>query len=284
MRFETIQATTRHVAAITRRMLPGHEAAIIRLGIDAHRELATIFAQSLWARTWLVDGKIGGVGGITGTLASPSVFVWLVVSRDGAQFPVQMVKEARRHLDEMLETHDAVTTTIFAGDDVSFRFASRLGFRSMGDGSMELRREWPERTTPFVVFALPRSRTAWMAAFLGCAHDALIGGTSLDDLCAVIARRGSIETALAPAWRAIRDRLPTVRFVVVRRSVADVMESAKRIGWNFPASYLSDQVRCLEEISAQPGTVTVDFAHPRLSMDASASPVIVACRSTGNGG
>lgn len=87
--------------------------------------------------------------------------------------------------------------------------------------------------TGFVVFALPRSRTAWLSRFLTygdwiCGHDELRHCRSLEDVSAWLAQpcAGTVETAAAPFWRLLA---PGTRVAVVRRPVADVVASLQAL-------------------------------------------------------
>lgn len=84
----------------------------------------------------------------------------------------------------------------------------------------------------FIGFALPRSRTAWLSRFLTygdwtCGHDELRHMRSLDDVRSWLSQPdvGTIETAAAGAWRLLPKLAPDARVLVVRRSVADVVDS-----------------------------------------------------------
>jgi hypothetical protein len=88
------------------------------------------------------------------------------------------------------------------------------------------------RVAPFVIFALPRSRTAWLSRFLTygdwqCGHDELLHARSLEDVKAWLGQpcTGSVETAAAPFWRLLPAYSPEARIVVVRRPVPEVIAS-----------------------------------------------------------
>jgi ribosomal protein S18 acetylase RimI-like enzyme len=86
---------------------------------------------------------------------------------------------------------------------------------------------------PFVVLALPRSRTLWLSRFLSygnyhCGHDEIQHMRSLED-CRTWFRQpciGTVETAAAPFWRLLP---PGLRIVTVRRPVEDVLASVVRV-------------------------------------------------------
>ena len=89
---------------------------------------------------------------------------------------------------------------------------------------------------PFVIFSLPRSRSAWLGQFLSygdwhCGHDQLRYMRSLDDVKAwlSIPNTGTCETAGAPFWRLLRKYRPDARVVTIRRSVEEVLESVCKV-------------------------------------------------------
>ena len=89
---------------------------------------------------------------------------------------------------------------------------------------------------PFVVFALPRSRTAWMQAWLGgprlVGHDTAIAAPTvqawLDGLWH--GRSGTVETGAEGLARLAALAMPGGRQLVVRRPVAEVVDSLRRVG------------------------------------------------------
>jgi hypothetical protein len=90
---------------------------------------------------------------------------------------------------------------------------------------------------PFVVFALPRSRTRWLAAFLNygdwsCGHDEIRHVRSLDDVKSWLAQpcTGTVETAGASFWRLLMLYRPDARVVTIRRPVEEVLCSFAKTG------------------------------------------------------
>jgi len=121
---------------------------------------------------------------------------------------------------------------------------------------------------PFVIFALPRSRSAWLARFLTygpwqCGHDEIRHCRSLDDVTSWLAQpfTGTVETAAAPFWRLLPGG---VRVVTVRRSVSDVIASLHRTGLMFDEPTM---VRTMERLQRKldqierrlPGVLAVQF-------------------------
>lgn len=130
-------------------------------------------------------------------------------------------------------------------------------------------------TPPFIILALPRSRTAWLAAFLTygdhiCRHQTAIKMRSIDDIGAFFAQPnvGTAETAVSLGWRILEHHVPNLRRVVVRRSVDDSVAAMMRVDLRETAVYDAALMRrvmlreaaALDDISAEPGVLTVDFA------------------------
>lgn len=89
---------------------------------------------------------------------------------------------------------------------------------------------------PFVIFGLPRSRTNWLSRFLTygpwyCGHEELRHMRSLDDVKAWLSQSytGTAETAAASFWRLLLKYRPDARVAVVRRPVAECVESLMRL-------------------------------------------------------
>lgn len=122
---------------------------------------------------------------------------------------------------------------------------------------------------PFVIFGMPRSRTAWLSRFLtygdwACGHEELRHMRSMDDVKAWLAQpcTGTAETAAAPFWRSLPQG---VQVVVVRRPVGEVVESLMRLpGCSFDRAKLIEGMtkldRKLGQIAARvDGAISVTF-------------------------
>lgn len=90
--------------------------------------------------------------------------------------------------------------------------------------------------SPFVILALPRSRTFWLSRYLSygewtCGHDEIRHLRSMDDVKAWFSQpcTGTVETAGASWWRLLPGG---VRVVTVRRSVPDVVASLAQHGFD----------------------------------------------------
>jgi len=123
---------------------------------------------------------------------------------------------------------------------------------------------------PFVVFALPRARSFWLSRFLSAGgwavgHDELRHMRSLDDVRSWLAQplTGTVETAAGPWWRLLMELAPDARVVVLRRPVAEVVDSLVRLGFEREAMVriMTRADAKLAQIAARvPGALSVTFA------------------------
>jgi hypothetical protein len=123
--------------------------------------------------------------------------------------------------------------------------------------------------TPFVVFAMPRSRSYWLSHFLTygdwqCGHDVIHNFRALADIASWLSQpcTGTVETAAAPFWRL----LPAgVRVATVRRPIPEVLASLRRGGMVFDDADMLPIVRHLDAKLVQiaqrlPDVFTTTFA------------------------
>lgn len=117
---------------------------------------------------------------------------------------------------------------------------------------------------PFVIFSLPRSRSAWLSAFLSrpgalVGHDTGIGCARPEDFAdrLRVDLAGTCETGAAFAWRLIRQMLPEARFAVIRRPVGEVIDSLRRQGLYGLDAEMERRDALLDEIAAEPRTLSL---------------------------
>lgn len=142
-------------------------------------------------------------------------------------------------------------------------------------------------TRPFIVLALPRSRTKWLAQYLSyeewqCGHDELQFCRSLEDVQTWFNQPdiGSCETAAAPFWRLLLRYQPDIRIVTVRRNVMDVLYSVIRAVPDCDQATVLRVLRAtdrkLDQIEARiPGVLSVRYAE--LATEATCARVFEHC-------
>lgn len=112
----------------------------------------------------------------------------------------------------------------------------------------------------FLILGLPRSRTAWLAYFLGANHDAgIMAGSTEDFLQAVDV--GTVETGAHLAFPLVRARRPEAKVVLVRRPLREVLKSMSALGLSGPEieSELKDRDETLDRIAQYPGVKSIEF-------------------------
>lgn len=120
----------------------------------------------------------------------------------------------------------------------------------------------------FIVFALPRSRTAWTATYLNyrnnfaVGHDEAVHCSTSDEFLAKLETEyltGTVETAGMLGWRLIRARLPDARFAVISRRTWEVERSLGQFGIIPRRGELEERNRMLMEIAAHPGVLCIYY-------------------------
>lgn len=120
-------------------------------------------------------------------------------------------------------------------------------------------------TAPFVIFALPRSRTAWLSQWLSyqgriVGHDTGIEASSCQDFIDRVCRKaGTVETGAMFAHSLLRKAWPASQFVTVRRPRDDVAASLARFGVNDIEAELIERDRHLDAMEAA-GAARVEYA------------------------
>ena len=120
-----------HCGKIIRRLRIDHNDAFMKLGLNAHKQLRACFDDSYFCRAWIIDGRLAGLGGVTGSLLSPVGYIWLALSEEATHYPVKVMREARAQISEIMQVKRSLITTVLKNDEPSVRFATRLGFEQI---------------------------------------------------------------------------------------------------------------------------------------------------------
>jgi hypothetical protein len=292
-----VDAEPRHVGMIARQMSEGDCARFIGLGRDPRRVIRGFFRQSSYRRAALLNDEPIAIWGLTGSLMSSTGLLWLRLTEEAKKIPLRVVKECRLELAAMMEMRHEIVCYLHHDDTAAIRFARFFGFE-VGEPAMldgigfvarrgSLRRvetgDWPtfappvgeNGPPPFIIYALPRSRTKWLSVFLTyggwkCYHEHAIFLRKAADIREFLARSrvGSAETAAGPAWHLIHHYRPDIRAVVIRRPIAEtvaaMIEAGHGVGIAYDAEHLRQVMtygdRCLSTISRLPGVVTVQYS------------------------
>lgn len=130
-------------------------------------------------------------------------------------------------------------------------------------------------TEPFIIYSMPRSRTAWLSAFLSykdwtCHHEMAVQMRSISDVRALFSqpRTGTVETGVAQGWWLVEHEAPGIKKVVVRRPVIEVVQSLLDADLGGVATYdrttlgshMTYTARMLDKIASQSGVLVIDHA------------------------
>lgn len=105
----------------------------------------------------------------------------------------------------------------------------------------------------FVVLSLPRSRTAWLAAFLNsanlnCEHELIARSDSFDHAIEKIRQGiGSVDTGQIFRINDITKDIPKVKVIVIDRDKEQVKKSLNKCGLNGLDSFIDKQSELLKE-------------------------------------
>lgn len=126
-------------------------------------------------------------------------------------------------------------------------------------------------SVPFIILALPRSRTKWLSSYLSCfdwycGHDELRHMRGLDDVRSWLSqpKTGTVETLAAPWWRLIMKYRPDIRVIVIRRPVEEVVNSLMAMGHFADRALVTATMRKLDAKLSQiekriKGAVSIPF-------------------------
>lgn len=118
----------------------------------------------------------------------------------------------------------------------------------------------------FIILALPRSRTAWMAHFLSfggraCGHDLAVECASIAEFEASFSEwDGSVETGAVLGWRVLLDRLPNVKVALVQRPLWQIYASFATLGLQVDMQDMELRAHMLDALAQQPGVLSLDYA------------------------
>lgn len=290
MKYEIVDCTTAHLRAIAP-ILRTHDRAEIEATEPRVRHvLHALWRSSFVSHAALVDGQIAAVWGFCGQFVEPEVEAWMFTAPAVERVPVVFAREVSAGIRAMLETRQSVISECMADYGAALKFFDLLGFEI---GPLERRgARWfrtlkasrvprPQSSPkvrhderPFIIYALGRSRTAWLSAFLTyrdwtCFHERGLFMQNLSEMREFLGRRrtGTAETAGAPAWHLIRHFAPDIRAVVIRRDVRIAVDAMAEAYETIEApcdrarlaKVFERENRDLDAIAALPGTLSVDF-------------------------
>lgn len=152
MKVELVEAKEFHCGQMVRKLRSEHKAAIAHLGINTHRELRRAFDDSGYRKALLVDGRLAGLGGVTGPMAAASGKIWLAITEEATHHPHLITRVCLRELHAVLRIKRELDTFVLPYDQTSIRFAKMFGFRTLRNGMIDI---GEGKAVPMVIRAEP---------------------------------------------------------------------------------------------------------------------------------
>jgi hypothetical protein len=126
--YRIIEAQPWHCGQMARILRQDHQKALAMLGIPCHAQLRSMFDDSSYRRACEVDGKLIALWGVSGPALAYYGVVWLALAGEIKKYPIALIKEVRRQLDEIMQIKRLLICTLLEDDEASHRFAIFLGF------------------------------------------------------------------------------------------------------------------------------------------------------------
>lgn len=125
--------------------------------------------------------------------------------------------------------------------------------------------------SPFVVLALPRSRSCWLAHYLTLegqyliGHDTLVECASVSDFLGQFESKsdpmlGTVETGASLGWRLLRERLPKAKLLCLLRPLGEIVNSFARFGIAVDLPELEMREAMLQAAGKAPGVETIQMS------------------------
>ncbi len=284
MNYEIRAATLADIRALANAARPMDRAEVEGWGLCWRHTLQFLYRDSTIKRVALVDGEVAAIWGVQGPIVGDDGSPWLFTTPAVERARLAFFRETKREIEAMLVTHRRLRAYTLASYERSIRFFHALGF-SFGDPEpvgvngtayrlMTLERPKSDRR-PVVIYGLPRSRTFWLSRFLSYGdwegwHEPAIRFRGVEDVRSWFAQDCTVtaDTGAATWWRLIQSVRPDAKVLVVRRPVAEVVDSLMRLDMRGTAAFdrasltrrLERMDRKLDQIEARvPAALSVRF-------------------------
>jgi hypothetical protein len=117
-----------HCGQLTRRLRAAQSGALASLGVRSHAELRSRFSESSVKWSWMIDGKLAGMCGVTGSHLSFTGFIWLALAEAATRHPALTARAARSQIAEIMLTRREIYSVMFHSDAASMRWIEFLKF------------------------------------------------------------------------------------------------------------------------------------------------------------
>lgn len=125
---ETVDATLEHVRALVRNLRAEDRAEIAGLGLNVRHTVHGLYRDSVVRRAALVDGEVGAVWGLQGSLTSDVGFPWLFTTPAVERVRFGYFRVAITEIGRMLEMKRRLVSRVASDYERSIRTFRMLGF------------------------------------------------------------------------------------------------------------------------------------------------------------
>ncbi len=94
-----------------------------------HELIVAMFGASYDCRAGYIDDELVAIGGVAGTMASDTGFIWLALADIPAKHALRATLEMRRQLADITVGKRRILSTLVVGDDKASRLADLMGFK-----------------------------------------------------------------------------------------------------------------------------------------------------------
>lgn len=126
--YQVVEARWHHCGALARKIRNGHWLSYVEAGLDIRALLHELWGASYHRKSWLRDGRIIAMGGLTGTMLSRSARIWFAVAPEAEKQRFAFLRMVLSNLDEVSREKRELLTTVATNDATGRRFAEWLGF------------------------------------------------------------------------------------------------------------------------------------------------------------
>jgi hypothetical protein len=103
---------------------------LMACGTPAREHLQRCYDGAVLRKTAFVEGQLAAMWGLQcGTLLSGEAYPWFLTTAAVERVPIAVVKEARRHIEGMLEVRPRLVNYVLASYRGAVRLIGVLGFR-----------------------------------------------------------------------------------------------------------------------------------------------------------
>ena len=117
---------------MARKVTCGRWLCYSEAGMDMRAQLRMLWGLSVIRKSWLIDGRMAAMGGMTGSLLSRAGKIWMVVAPEAERHRFAFLREAMANLDAVAQGRHEIHVQVAESDGTALRFAKWMGFQDNG--------------------------------------------------------------------------------------------------------------------------------------------------------